>query len=348
MNNVCWVRMGSVTPMGQQIHEAQLRGALEIELGGSWEIADRALVSLRAPHSAGRRLPLRLVWAAPYPLAAAIGSLAYGGADLVHRFDLRCPPSTRREIVTIHDVAPLRFDDEGSLPGWAATSARRAAAVICGSEFAAEEVRSLLGAQRIHVIPSGVDPRWATAAPFSEAKLADLGFGGPLVVHAGGASTRKNLAALATGWPEVVAECPTAMLVLIGPPDPRRDALFADVPNARYLGYADKTFVTRLVRSAAVVVVPSTYEGFGLPALEAMAADVAVVAAAAGPLPEVCGDAALLVEPTPAGLARGIVETLAGGAAVEQRRALGRERSLACSWERAARSTAALYEEVIA
>jgi glycosyltransferase involved in cell wall biosynthesis len=102
------------------------------------------------------------------------------------------------------------------------------------------------------------------------------------------------------------------------------------------------------MRTAAVVVVPSTYEGFGLPALEAMAAGAAVVAAARGALPEVCGDAALLVEPTGPELAAGIACALAGGADVERRRAAGRERALEFSWTRTAGGIASLYEELTA
>lgn len=337
--------LGSTAPMGQQIHESQLRAALREEVGTRWSVAERALLPLRARHRVGRRLPLRLVWAAPYPLAAAAGRLVYGSADLVHRLDLRCPPSGRREIVTIHDLPPLRFDDEGSVPRWAARSARAAAAVICPSEFAAGEVRALLGAARTHVIPNGVDHDRIDASPLSETELEDLGLGQPLVVHAGGATRRKNLDALAAAWPEVLTQHRDAFLALCGPPHPRRDELFFGVPNARYLGYRQPAFVARLIRTATAVVVPSIYEGFGLPALEAMVAGTPVVAAARGALPEVCGDAALLVEPTPGELARGLAEVLAGGPAVEQRRAAGRRRALSYTWEGAARATAELYEE---
>lgn len=347
MRTACLVTMASMTPMGAQTHESGMHDALRRHLGDEWRIEERGVAPLRGS-GRGRRLPLRLVWAAPYPVAAAIGSLAYGNADLVHRFELRCPPSRRREIVTIHDAAPVRFDDEGSLPRWASESARNAAAIICGSEFAAEEIRQVFGAQRTHVIPSGVDPRWAEAEPFSPTELADAGLREPLVVHAGGASARKNLAALAAAWPAVLVAQPDAFLALSGPPHPRREELFSNMRSVTYVGYRDRTFVTRLIRSAAVVVIPSTYEGFGLPALEAMAAGSAVVAANRSALPEVCGDGALLVQPTAEGIARGIVETLAGGAEVERRREAGRTRARAYTWERAARATAALYEEVVA
>jgi glycosyltransferase involved in cell wall biosynthesis len=152
---------------------------------------------------------------------------------------------------------------------------------------------------------------------------------------------------LATAWPDVLAEQPDAFLALCGPPHPRRDELFCGLPNVRYLGYCPTPFVARLIRAATAVVVPSTYEGFGLPALEAMAAGVPVVAAACGALPEVCADGALLVPPDAAEFAAAIGEALAGGAAIERLRTAGRARAASFSWERAARETVAIYEEVL-
>lgn len=347
MRTVCWVRIASAAPMGQQVHESELRAALHRQFAGQWTIADRVLLPARAAHGAGRRLPLRLMWAAPYPLAAAVGALAYGRADLIHRLDLRCPPSGLREVLTIHDLPPLRFDDEGSLPRWAARSARAAAAVICPSEFAAEEVRGLLGVRRTHVVPNGVDPARAGARPLSPVELADLQLGEPLVVHAGGATRRKNLSMLAAAWPDVLAEHPDAFLALCGPLHWQRDELFSGLPKVRYLGHRDPTFVARLMRTATAVIVPSTYEGFGLPALEAMAAGATVVATACGALPEVCADAALLVQPEPVEIAAGIGEALAGGSAIKRLRAAGKTRAASFSWERAARETAAVYEEAL-
>jgi glycosyltransferase involved in cell wall biosynthesis len=220
--------------------------------------------------------------------------------------------------------------------------------VICPSAFAADEVRTLLGVERTRVVPNGVDQRIADAERLSDAELAALGIDAPFVLHAGGATKRKNLAALADAWPAVRAEHPDAFLALCGPPHPRRDELFGGVEGVRYLGHREPSFVARLMRTASVVVVPSTYEGFGLPALEGMAAGTPVVAAARGALPEVCGDAALLVEPTAEALAGGIGEVLGGDPAAAQRVEAGLRRARELTWERAARATAAVYDEVSA
>jgi glycosyltransferase involved in cell wall biosynthesis len=197
------------------------------------------------------------------------------------------------------------------------------------------------------VVPYGIDSDRAEARPLSPAELAELGLRKPLVVHAAGATARKNLGLLAAAWPEVVTKQPDALLALCGPPHPRREELFASLPSVRYLGHRTPAFVARLMRSADAVVVPSTYEGFGLPALEGMAAGATVVAVACGALPEVCADAALLVPPVPVEFAAAISEALAGGGAIERLRTAGLTRAASFSWERAARDTVAVYERVL-
>ena len=101
------------------------------------------------------------------------------------------------------------------------------------------------------------------------------------------------------------------------------------------------------MRSAAAVVVPSLYEGFGLPALEGMAAGVPVVAADRGALPEICGSAALLVPVTSEGIADGLLEVLTDGARAAALRARGPARAAAFSWAKAADATLAVYEEAL-
>ena len=169
-----------------------------------------------------------------------------------------------------------------------------------------------------------------------------MGIRSPFVLHAGGCTERKNLAGLAEAWPLVRSARPDAMLVLVGPQDERRDRLFAPLAGTVRLGRVDDPTVQGLMAAAAAVVVPSTYEGFGLPALEAMAAGVPVVAAARSSLPEVCADAAYLVEPDGPGLAEGLVGALAGGPDTESMIGRGRRRAGMFTWE----ASAAAHAEV--
>jgi glycosyltransferase involved in cell wall biosynthesis len=280
---------------------------------------------------------------APTRLRQAVGRLIYRGQDVVHRLDLRLPPAPAPEVLTVLDLAPLRFPDEGGLPRDAASSARRAAVVVCPSQFSADEVASQFGISAPVVLHGGVDERFFDAAPLDEEVLAALGIRPPFVFHAGGCTERKNLSGLAGAWPLVRSSRPDATLVLAGPEDPRRDRLFAPLPGTVRVGRVDDATLIGLMAAAAVIVVPSTYEGFGLPALEGMAVGVPVVAASRSSLPEVCGDVALLVEPDADGLAGGLETALAGDAGTPAMIERGRQRARSMSWEACAAAHAELW-----
>lgn len=344
---VALVTFGSDSPMGQQHHESSLREALERHADRErWGFTAVRVAPMRSAVG-DVRVPLGALWKGPGAFAAVAGALAYPGADLVHRFDLRLPPRLGREVVTVHDLPPLRFDDEGTVPSWAARSARRARLVICPSTFAAEEVATLLGGTRIRVVPNGVSETFRRTPAAGPQVLARYGLPARFVLHAGGATKRKNLAALAEAWRRMATSVPDVTLTMCGPPDPRREDLFAGLPRVRWIGHLAQRDVAALMGAAAAVVVPSLYEGFGLPALEGMACGVPVVAADRGALPEVCGDAALLVAPTADGLAAGIEAVLTDDVLAGRLRAAGRARAEPYTWERAAKATLAAYDEAL-
>ena len=349
MSTVTWSVVSTDSPMGQQRYEGEIQKAMAAAGSQEWSFRLLRLAPLRSKGSGVRRYPARLAGRAPLPVARAVGWAAYRTKGLVHRFDLRLPPSEGPEVVTVHDLPPLRFDDEGKIPTSAKAGARRASAIITPSRFAADEVLELLGvdAQRIHVVPYGVSGDYQEAVPATNTELKDFGIRPLFVVHAAGASKRKNLSALAAAWAQVAAECPDVDLVLAGPKDERREEAFRAIPAVRIIGSLPGPGIASLMRRAAAVVVPSTYEGFGLPALEGMMCGTPVVAARCGALPEVCGDSAVLVQPDGEGIAEGLLAVLRDQLLADRLKVDGLARAAHFSWEQAAKAHLRIYRAVL-
>lgn len=347
MQPVTWASIATRTPMGQQHYETEIQRALHT-LAPDREFRSVRVTSLRNDLPGARRAPSGLTLRAPLPVALAIGAATYRTRGLVHRLDLRLPPHPGPEVVTAHDLPAAHFDDEGTLPPSLAAGARRSRVVIAPTVFAAAELREHLGVTRTVVIPYGLAAEYQDPQPASGDVLVDLGITGPYVLHAAGASKRKNLPALAAAWRTVAAERPDLLLVLCGPADPRRDTAFSGLPRVVMPGRLPSATVAGLMCRAAAVVVPSLYEGFGLPALEGMACGRPVVAARTSALPEVCADAALLVDPGAAGLADGLLRVLDDDELQTRLASAGPRRAAEFSWERAAQAHLDVYDAVSA
>ena len=335
-------------PMGAQVYEEQVAGRAvgALEPFGAWQVDRMVVRSLRSPLQGDRRLPMGWLAGASPRGRLAVGRMLYPRDAVVHRMGLELPPSPHRDVITLHDVVAWKFPDESAPVPAAAEEARRAAAVICVSQFSAGEAVDLLGIDPPHVVHNGVDPRYLDATPLTHARLADLGITGPYVLTAGGVSRRKNLEGLAEAWPLIHRARPDLTLVLAGPEHPKRTGLFGHLPGVRMVGRVPDETVTGLYAAASAVLVPSLHEGFGLPALEGMAAGVPVVAARTSALPEVVGDGGILVEPTVAELVEGTLWAVSGDSEVAAMVARGRGRATEFTWERSAAGHAAVWASV--
>lgn len=337
----------SAAPMGQQVYEEELAHRAQSALGADAVVTRVIARSLRSDLAGNTRLPEGVLRTAPAVVRRAVGAAVYPRADVVHRMSLALPPARVPEILTLHDTVSWRFPDESPPEPHAVREARGATAVIAPSQFSADDVGELFGLDHVHAIPNGVDPRFLDAPPLDAAALQALGVTGRYVLHAGGSTLRKNLEGLAVAWPLVRSACPDVTLVLSGPPSRRRHALFAHLPGTVLVGRVPAVDVPGLIAGAEAVVVPSVHEGFGLPALEAMAAGVVVVAADRSSLPEVCGGSSILVEPDGPAIADGLVHALGGGGEIDRLTAAGRARAEQFTWEASAREHAEVWRRVL-
>jgi glycosyltransferase involved in cell wall biosynthesis len=263
--------------------------------------------------------------------------------------------------VTVHDLSMIDH------PEWHERSkvvffgralrrcARDAAAVICVSETTARRFRELYAPRgAVHVVPHGIDHavfRPDEGTPGADAAvLAGLGVVGPYVLHLGTIEPRKNVPALVAAFDAVAGEHAGLHLVLAGPAGWGTAELAGAIGAAAHgervtrLGYVDAALVPALLRRAAVVAYPSFYEGFGLPALEALACGAPLVTSASTAMAEFAGPAAILVDPTdPSALAAGLAAALGGGPAADDRRREGLVRAARFTWERSAAGHVAAF-----
>lgn len=285
------------------------------------------------------------------------------GLDLVHSpSPAAVPPPGRgqRLVVTVHDLAfvvhPELFPTQWRLMYRAALSraARSADAVLTVSRHTAEDLvrHTRIDPRRIHVTPlAAVLPEGPADV---DATLARLKIRTPYLLYVGTLEPRKNLVRLVRAYRRAAATGLPHALVLAGPVGWHHEPILAEAsrgsPGSVILTgpTRDDRELDALYRGAALFCYPSLYEGFGLPVLEAMARGVPCVLSTSSSLPEVAGDAALLVDPrSTAGIADAI-QRAAGDAELAGRlRTLGAERAARFSWATTAEKTLEAYRSLL-
>ncbi len=285
-----------------------------------------------------------------------------GRTDVVHGTNFVVPPTARAATVaSVHDLTPLRHPelcDQGTLayPGLIRRAVRRGAWIHTDSAFVAAEVVEAFGvdATRVRVVNPGVPELPSVAgAEVVETLRRILPPGtGRHCLSVGTAEPRKDLPGLVRAFSSVADRHADVALVLAGPPGWGEAALIAavDASPARgrivRTGWLDQRDLAALMASAAVLAYPSLYEGFGFPPLQAMQAGVPVIATRAGSLPEVLGDAAILVEPREEGALAAALDVCLGDEALRDRLvAAGAARASRYSWERCGEGLEALYRD---
>lgn len=271
--------------------------------------------------------------------------------DVVHATSLAIPPSKAKPlVVSVHDVAFLRFPEHFTRHGisfhrQSLDLARREAAVVV---VASESTRDDLVAEnfdraRIHVVPHGVRAPQPTSADAIDRQLRWVDARPPFVLFVGTVEPRKGVTLLAEAVRRARDRQPDLHLVIAGTRGwgavPGLEA-----PWIRQLGHVDERTLDALYLRAALCALPSRYEGFGLPALEAMARGCPLLAADTSSLTEVVGDAGVLLPPDDVDAWRAAIETVAD----DRDRsadlvAHGLRRAAEFTWQRSAEGHLAAY-----
>lgn len=279
-----------------------------------------------------------------------------------HVLPVVCRPPA---IVTVHDLGYLYHPAAHTalqrlyLDWTTRRHARVAARIVADSTSTKADLVAHYGADpdRIAVVPLAAGPDFkpvpAAVAEMARAR-AGLPAEGPYVLHVGTLQPRKNLPRLVRAFARIAGAHPDLHLVLAGATGWRAQDLTAVARAAGVAGrvhlpgYVGEELLAGLYTGAVAVAVPSLYEGFGLTALEAMACGAPVVAANTSSLPEVVGDAAILVDPLDeAAIAAGLTAVVASEDERRRLTALGIARAAEFTWDRTAREVARAIWEVL-
>jgi glycosyltransferase involved in cell wall biosynthesis len=307
------------------------------------------------------KLPNAILWPLRIPIDIFVPSL-----DILHGAGHFVSPTlSAKSVVTIHDLDYLNIPhllDKNWVKRKAAftrASVLRSKLVITVSEFVKRELIEKLSvdAGKIHVVYHGVSAHYE---PVTEESRLDrirkkYGIAGSYILFVGSFHFNKNLLMLLEAFKKCKKiEGFSHSLVLAGWQGRTYDSVMARITSLNLTedvivtGHVSEQDLPVLYSAGELLVLPSVYEGFGLPAIEAMACGTPVVCSNAGSLPEIVGEAAYLVDPQSVdSLASAILNTSTNETLRGSLRRRGLDRAKMFSWENAARQTLSIYEEVM-
>ena len=287
-------------------------------------------------------------------------------ADLFHAPHYVLPPLTRcKSVVTIHDCIHLRFPQY--LPNklgyayaraslWVAS--HQSSRILTVSEASKRDILNYFNVppEKIQVIYNGIDERFSESPPEDDvARVRErYQLDHPFILYAGNIKPHKNVDRLIEAYSILRRRgVEHAKLVIAGEEISKYPSLrrlvhrFQLHQHVRFFGFVPEATLAALYRLASVFVFPSLYEGFGLPPLEAMAAGAPVVTSNVSSLPEVVGDAALLIDPMDAGAIAEAMGRVLGDAQLRTDLiARGHARVRMFSWDRSVARIREIYDEV--
>ena len=316
-----------------------------------------AETGLRILPTGRRATPILWTWAG----RPRLETLVRGRVDVVHAAALGYPVATARPyVVTVHDLGPLTHPEyfTNTRP-WVMRKSldqavRQARAIVCVSQATKDELLDYAGAHlepRVGVVHEGVArlPQGVGWAAMAHRDLPPEGV--PFVLATGKISPRKNILGVMEALAGLLGTLPHH-LVIAGGDGWAVDEVYAAVTRLglqgriHFPGFVSDAELATLYARADVYVHPSFYEGFGLTVLEAMAAGTPVVTADRSSLPEVAGEAALLVDPGDVdALAQAILRIATDEPLAADLRTRGRARAATFTWEAAAEAMERIYRE---
>jgi glycosyltransferase involved in cell wall biosynthesis len=266
-------------------------------------------------------------------------------------------------VITVHDITYLLYPSHFAawwrhyMKSVFPLTIRAAGAIICGSEHSKGDLLATykLPPSKVHVIPYGVDQKFHPGAVLDPAWATQAGIRDGYVLHVGGFVERKNIPTLLQAIARLRdrGQWRGRQLVLAGAESPgmmgsaRIHQTIAELALSSSIvlpGRIPDEHLPGLYSQASLVVMPSLYEGFGFPVLEAMAAGTPVIASNTSSLPEVAGDAAILISPSDRDAwAEAITRILATASLAAELRRKGLEQARQFTWQRAASETVKVY-----